>query len=181
MYFQKHMKRFSNILILNLLVTSSIYGQDISSKFPETRERVKEINLDKSFEVVTLENEEFLTQMTDGGGKLTGHFMGGQIQKIIRSIGLSSGTEIYKYYFVDGKLIFVDETLNEFIYNESSGKFDYTKTELSFIGSYYFQNNKLLDSETKGHNRFEDDSIDIEATLIKEMTECLKKLEENKE
>jgi hypothetical protein len=174
------MRRLRNLLIAILIGCSSTYGQDISDKYPSLINRVKQINQDKSLTIVTLENEEFLPQGTDGGSEVTGYFKRGQIQKITRRIGLSYGIEIYEYYFTDEKLIFVYETLDGFPYVESSGKFDHTKTERNFIGRYYFKNGKFIDSETTGHNRFEDDTIDIESTLTKEMTDCLDKLKKRR-
>lgn len=168
------MKILNNILIIILLlIGSTLYGQDISDKYPDLIKRVGLINKDKSLTKQTLKNEEFMTQMTDGGGELTGYFKNGQIQKITREIGLSHGIETYDYYFTNGQLTFVYELLNGFVYNENTSKFDYTKTKINFIGRYYFRENKLIDSETTGHNRFEDDTLDIETTLIKEMKECL--------
>lgn len=171
------MRRLFNLsLVICSLVCSSLHGQDISSKYPSLINRVKQINQDKSLTIVTLENEEFLPHVTDGGGELIGYFKNGQIQKITRRIGLSYGIEMYEYYFTDEKLIFVYETLDGFLYTESSGKFDYTKTERNFVGRYYFENDKLIDFETTGHNRFEDDTIDIESTLTNEMSDCVDKL-----
>ncbi len=161
------------ILLFCLIVCLSTIAQDISDKYPSLIKRVKQINQDKSLTITTLENEAFLSQMTEGGGELTGFFKSGQIQKITRRIGLSYGVEIYEYYFTDGELIFVYETFDGFRHIERSREFDYTKTERNFVGRYYFKNGKLIDSETTGHNRFEDDTIDIESTLIKEVNYCV--------
>jgi hypothetical protein len=120
-----------------------------------------------------------MSQTTDGGGELIGYFKNGQIEKITISIGLSYGIETYHYYFTNGQLIFIYELLDGFIYNDSTSKFDYTKTEINFIGRYYFKDNKLIDSETTGHNRFENDTLDIETTLVQEMNEYLDKLKRN--
>lgn len=118
--------------------------------------------------------------MTDGGGKLAGYYKNDQIEKITREIVLSYGIETFDYYFTAGRLIFVYETLKGYSYDEDLGKFDYTKTEINFVGRYYFRDNKLIDSETTGHSRFEDDSIDIETTLIKEMKDNLDQLDRKK-
>jgi len=175
------MNRLKDIAILTLLLNSSIlFGQDISDKYPDFIKRVGLINKDQSLNKVTLKNEEFMAQTTDGGGELIGYFKNGQIQKITRKIGLSYGIETYDYYFTNGQLIFVYEILAGFVYNDQTSKFDYTKTKINFIGRYYFKNNKLIDSETTGHNRFEDNAIDIETTLSKEMNECLNKLKQGK-
>ena len=160
-----------------LLGTFSALGQDISNKYPELLKRVKQISTSNYDKIVTRENEEFMPQMTDGGGKLTGYYKNYQIEKITREIVLSYGIETFDYYFTEGRLIFVYETLRGFPYDEDLGKFDYTKTKINFVGRYYFRDNKLIDSETTGHNRFEDDTIDIETTLIKEMKDNLDQLD----
>ena len=112
-----------------------------------------------------------MPQMTDGGGELTGYFKNGIIQKMTREIGLSYGIETHNYYFSNGKVVFIYETLMGFIYKGDS--VDHSKTELNFIGRYYFQNNKLIDSETTGHNRFEADDIDMEKVLLDETKQNL--------
>jgi hypothetical protein len=162
---------FSGIL---LFISSLAHGQDISGKYPELIERVKSINGDTSLIKVVLTNEEFMKNPTDGGGELTGYFRGPEIKKIRREIGLSYGLEVYDYYFHNGKLIFVYEVLNGFLFDEEKEMLDHSMTEVNFIGRYYFKDGKLFDSETTGHNRFEDDSLDIEKTLTAEAAECLR-------
>jgi hypothetical protein len=170
------MRSFAYLLLTILLFCSSTYGQDISHKYPDLIDQVKRINAAKSFTVITLENEEFLTQTTDAGGELTGYFKNDQIQKITRRIGYSYGIETYDYYFENGELIFVYEILDGFIYKEATAEFDHRRTARNFTGRYYFKGNKLIDMETTGHNRFEDDTLNVEATLISEMKDCLHKL-----
>lgn len=143
-------------------------------------ERVKSIDTDTSFERITLTNEQFMSQMTDGGGELIGYFKKGKIQKITKRIGLSYGIETFDYYFFNEKLLFIYETLNGFVPNDSLGTLDQTKTELNFIGRYYFKNKKLIDSETTGHNRFERDDIDMETVLLEETEDNLSMLKEKR-
>ncbi|MBN8666552.1 MAG: hypothetical protein J0M30_03550 [Chitinophagales bacterium] len=171
-------------ILIFLLIFSphgvSLSAQSITKKYPEVAEKVKKINADSSFKKITLTNEQFMPQMTDGGGELTGYFKKGIIQKITRKIGLSYGIETYDYYFTNEKLMFIYETFYVFIVNDSLGTLDQTKTELNFIGTYYFQNNKLIDSETVGHNRFEKDEIDMETILLKETEENLSMLKQKR-
>ncbi|MDX1955488.1 MAG: hypothetical protein SFU20_08110 [Chitinophagaceae bacterium] len=157
-----------------------LFAQNISTNYPDVKQRVNNINSDTSFEKIALTNEEFMPQMTDGGGELTGYFKKGIIQKITRKIVLSYGIETYDYYFTNEKLLFIYETFYVFIVNDSLGTVDQTKTELNFIGTYYFKNNKLIDSETVGHNRFENDEIDMEAILLKETEENLSMLKQKR-
>ncbi len=171
------------ILIFILTISplgASLFAQNISTKYPDVRQRVKSINADTSFKKITLLNDEFMPQMTDGGGELNAYFKKGIIQKITRKIGLSYGIETYDYYFINEKLLFIYETFYVFIVNDSLGTVDQTKTELNFIGTYYFKNNKLIDSETVGHNRFENDEIDMEAILLKETEENLSMLKQRR-
>jgi len=166
-------QRFTILLLCVFISGIYLVAQDISKNFPDVIKRVKDINSDSSFEKILLTNEEFMPQMTDGGGELIGYFKKGEIQKITKSIGLSYGIETFDYYFSRGKLVFIYETFHGFIANDSLGTLDLTKTELNFTGHYYFKNQKLIDSETTGHNRFERDDIDMEKTLLKETQENL--------
>lgn len=134
---------------------------------------VKQIDRDSSLKKVILTNEEFMPQMTDGGGELTGYFKKGTIQKITREISLSYGIETYEYYFSKGSLVYIHETLNGFVYDEKSDSVDHSKTELNFIGHYFFKQDKLIDHATIGHNRFEDDTIDIGKVLVAEARDNL--------
>jgi len=168
------MIRSTTILFLILLPTF-LLSQDISDKYPDLIQKIKKINEDTTLQKVILTNEEFMPQMTDGGGELTGYFKKGKIQKITREIGLSYGIETYDYYFNEGQLVFIYEVLNGFVY-DSLKNMDHTKTEINFIGRYYFKNKKLIDSETTGHNRFENDDPDEETILLAETDECLNKI-----
>lgn len=175
------MKR--KILIFLLIVSplgARLLAQNISTKYPDVRQRLISINADTSFEKITLTNEQFMPQMTDGGGELIGYFKKGIIQKITRKIGLSYGIETYDYYFTNEKLILIYETFYVFMINDSLGTVDQTKTELNFIGTYYFKNYKLINSETVGHNRFENDEIDMETILLKETEENLSMLKQKR-
>lgn len=176
------MKHFNLILIILFIISNTdISGQSISEKYPKIIEQVNLINNDSIYEKVTLNNEEFLNHMTDGGGELVGYFKNGLIQKITATVGLSYGIVTYNYYFNDENLIYVYETRDGFIYNEDLNKFDYAKTERNFAGQYFFKNDKLIDLETLGHNRFEDTEIDIEKTLLSEIGEYSKLVKQAKE
>lgn len=171
------------ILIFLLTISplgTNLIAQSISAKYPEIAERVKKINTDTSFEKIALTNEEFMQQMTDGGGELIGYFNKGIIQKITKKIVLSYGIETCDYYFTNKKLMFIYETFYVFMINDSLGTVDQTKTELNFIGTYYFKYSKLIDSETVGHNRFENDEIDMETVLLKETEENLSMLKQKR-
>jgi hypothetical protein len=172
------MGSFCSILIIATLFHTA-QGQDIPASYHDLIRKVKEINVDTTLKKLILHNEDFISPSPDGGGELTGFFKQDQIQKVTRQIWLSNGIEVYDYYFTEGKLIFVYETFRSFTYSLELDEFDYSKTELSFIGRYYFNDNKLNDLETTGHNRFEDDTLNIEKVLITESNENVQKLQKS--
>jgi hypothetical protein len=166
------------LIIMLSLTHSSSYAQDISEKYASVKKVVTEINNDKTLTNVVMTNDEFLSNRTDGGNELTGYYNGRELRKITIKNGLSDAIETFDYYFYNGTLVFIYEVRNGFVYDVKNQKYDYTKTEINFIGRYYFNKNKLIDSETTGHNRFEDDTIDMESTLLGEVNSVSKKLEE---
>jgi hypothetical protein len=156
------------------------YTQPKSDIIKGIKVEFNKINADKGLRKVILENEEFLENMTDGGGELSGYFMKGQIKKVRQWVGLSNGNETKEFYFKNGQLIFVYEKFDSFIFNPNKEQLDHTKTETTFEGRYYFNNNKIIDYRTTGHNRFEDDTIDPEKTLLEEASKNVKQLTKNK-
>ncbi len=114
---------------------------------------VERINGDTSYLKKTLENEQFLEHMTDGGGALTGYFKNGKLVKLVERVGLSSCISIYEYYFENGQLIFVYRLEKVFPYDNESGLFDYTKQEVSMECRFYLVNGKLIRSKFSGEPR----------------------------
>lgn len=166
---------FTSILTLSLITT---FGQDTTKLINEIRKEFKTINNDATLKKVALNNEDFLEHTMDGGAQLTGFYKAGQLKKIVRWFGLSNGNEIFEYYFKNQQLIFVYAQFNSFVYDkEQIIRFD--TTEKTFVRRYYFYDNKLIDKITTGHNRFEDDTIDAEKTLLTEANDNKKLLERN--
>jgi hypothetical protein len=166
-------------LVLFSFSTAS-FGQSKDEQIKVIKKEFTAINHATTLKKVKLENEEFLANMTDGGGALTGYYEAGTIRKIHQWVGLSNGFEIKEYYFKNGRLIFVYEEFNAFVYDSKKEQFDQSKTERTFEGRYYFNNQKLIDFATTGHNRFEDDSIDPEKTLLAEANDYLRLLDKKK-
>jgi len=164
-------------LLFSFLCTAA---QEKSKLIDQIRKEFKSINSDSTLKKVTLNNEEFLDQVPDGGGQLTGFYKAGQIRKIVRWLGLSNGNEIFEFYFKNDQLIFVYEEFHSFVYDDKKQVLRFDTTEKSFMGRYYFSDNKLIDFETTGHNRFEDDSIDPEKTLLTEASDNKKILARKK-
>ena len=165
--------RITALLLVLLTFLTASYGQSKEDQIKAIRKEFTAINNATTLKKVTLENEEFLENMTDGGGALTGFYEAGTIRKIHQWVGLSNGIEIKEYYFKNGRLIFVYEKFNSFVYDNDKAQFDQSKTERTFEGRYYFNNQKLIDYVTTGHNRFEDDSIDPEKTLLSEANDYM--------
>ena len=115
------------------------------------RKKFEAINKDTTLRKVTLENEEFLINMTDGGGELSGFYNNKEIKKIYEWIGLSNGISIKEFYFDKGQLIFVYEKFNSFVFDDKKDEFDLTKIKTIFEGRYYFNNEKLFSKSTKGN------------------------------
>ena len=66
-----------------LVCCTLTHAQIIDSTYILAVDRlVQEIDVAKDDEVRTLENEEFLTRMTDGGGELKGFVKNGQLVKM---------------------------------------------------------------------------------------------------
>jgi hypothetical protein len=142
------------LLICNLAI---VYGQTGEGKINVIRERFQIINQYESYETKKLINEQFLKQMTDGGGELTGYFKDGEISKIVERVGISFCIRIFEYYFWDGKLIFVYELEIDPLYNDSTGTLDWNNQKIVFEGRYYFDNDKLIESKIIGQKRLPDD------------------------
>ena len=126
-------------------------------------------------ESVTIENEELMAQMTDGGGELTGYFSNGEIQKMELRVSLSYGVNEFEFFYKNSKLYFVFETFRQFSYNEETGSLNYSKTDQTFTGNYLFT--EPFDYETLGRNRFENDELDPEKILTNEAGVYLKLLD----
>jgi len=170
------------LIFLGILVLASVFfvyrqkqnmetknnAQELSLLIKKIQEKIQLIDLEKSYQLKTLNNEKFFGQMTDGGGQLIGYFKDGKIYKIIERLGLSYGVKTYEYYFFNGQLISVNEKEEDFPDINNTGTLDYTKVEMAFQGYYYFDNEKLINSKTTGQKRFsENDKTDIEAFLLK--------------
>lgn len=141
-----------------------------------TRKKVEVINKDTTLTKVVLENEEFLEDMTDGGGKLTGFFKNKEIKKIHEWVGLSNGISIKEFYFDKGQLIFVYEKFDSFVFDAKKDEFDLTKTKTIFEGRYYFSNKKLFNKSTRGNKALSVQDESTEESLIDRANENLETL-----
>lgn len=146
----------------------------------EIRKEFKSINSDRTLEKVTMSAEEFLDNVPDGGGELTGFYKADRVRKIVRWLGLSNGNEVLEFYFKNRQLIFVYEEFHSFVYDDKKQSLRFDTTEKTFIGRYYFDRKKLIHYVTTGHNQFENDDIDPEKTLLTEANDNKKILDRKK-
>ena len=94
------------------------FAQTKNEQIKLIRKKFEIVNRDTTLRKVNLENEEFLTNMTDGGGELTGFYKNKEIKKIYEWIGLSNGISIKEFYFESGQLIFVYEKFDSFVFDD---------------------------------------------------------------
>ncbi|QJB31293.1 hypothetical protein HF329_08245 [Chitinophaga oryzae] len=166
------MHRIKSLLAGILLAADVITAQSRPTGHPEIRRTVQQINRDSTLKQVTLNNEEWMTEMSDGGGSLTGYYKNKTLVKAVRWIGYSSGVEIVEFYFKDNKLLFVYEQSDLFFYDEKKGMLRTDSLVRNFEGRYYFSGKKMIDYTTLGHNRFENDSLDAAKIWPQEAATC---------
>jgi hypothetical protein len=141
------------ITVAALCSGGSVIAQTDTSATTSIRRLVQEIDRSKDYEVRTLENEEFLTQMTDGGGELTGLTRNGQMIKMTERVGLSSCVNIAEYYFENTELVFVSVQGSEFAYVDSTASFDPGVQDLTMQAMFYYHEDYLLEADLKGSTR----------------------------
>lgn len=155
-----------------LLAATVLTAQDKPQQHPEIRRVVQQINRDSTLKQVTLTNEEWMKEMSDGGGSLTGYYKNKMLVKVVRWTGYSSGVEVVEFYFKNNELLFVYEQSDLFFYDEKKGVLRTDSLARNFEGRYYFSGKKMIDYTTLGHNRFEDDSLDAEKIWPQEAATC---------
>ena len=143
------------LFITFLLIVSNVgFGQSKSKSIKQIRSHFKWVNSQKDFEIVELNNEDFMDFPTDNGATLKGYFKHDTLYKIVRIIGISYAILNTEYYLKDNKLIFVYDTESPFKEaTDSLGNitgFDYTQTKLTFQGRYYYSHEKKIKTLEKG-------------------------------
>ena len=164
------------LFFLGTVILIVSFAQTKDEQIKLIRKKFETINKDTTLKKVVLENEEFLSNMTDGGGKLTGFYKNKEIKKIYEWIGLSNGISIKEFYFDKGQLIFVYEKFDSFVFDDKKNEFDLTKTKTIFEGRYYFNNKKLFSRSSKGDKSLAARDERTEDGLIERATENLETL-----
>ena len=173
------MKRNTKHIFFFFLSTLFIivsFAQTKDAQIKSIRKKFQQINKDTTLKKIILENEEFLENMPDNGGKLVGYYKIGKIKKIYEWIGLSNGISIKEFYFDNGQLIFVYEKFDSFVFDDKKNEFDLSKTKTIFEGRYYFNNKKLFSKSTKGNKSLAAQDESTEKTLLERANENLEAL-----
>lgn len=154
--------------IIFLLICCGIHTSFAQSKEEMVRLVRKEfqaINNDSTLKTVVLNNEDFLDEMPDGGGSLTGFYKDGKIRKIVEWIGISHGINIREFYFKDNQLIFVYTQFKSFVYDEKKDTLDLMHTTLTSEGRYYFKDGKLISSIGAKEDSLKKEAADLHKML----------------
>jgi hypothetical protein len=159
------------------MLTLTIQGQGLIDKYPEIQTEKVKIDQNDSLKSVKMENEEFLDHMTDGGGELIGFYdLTRSVRKIKVTVFFSYGVQEFVFYLKEETPIFIDDTFRQFAWNDETNTHDYNRFDGGFHGTYIFRDGHLIDHISLGHNRFEDDQIDIEETFKSECESYLEKI-----
>jgi len=151
--------RTTILIIFISLIGTYVFGQDKDVSVKDIEQKIRSIDQDTTYTIVTLENMAFLdtgfiNQPAKGYGQLTGYFKNGTICKIREHIGLKllSDSATTDYYFSGGKLIFVRESeiYNPDVFIDNEGTVDQRKPGPDFEGIYYFNNDKIIFSSANG-------------------------------
>ena len=167
------------LFILLVFPCLNVHGQASQDVIKNIRKNFQTTNSDTTLKKLTLDGEEFLDQVPDGGGELTGFFKNDSIVKISEWIGLSYGNRTREYYYKSNKLIFVYEKFQSFI-QKNNGELDHDKIKTTFEGRYYFNKDKLIEQKISGKRTFEDNSSDAVKDLQEEARSNFKILSEKK-
>jgi len=141
---------FSNLVFL-LSCTNKNNQDDL---YKEILEKVYQIDKSSFTQVITLSNEQFLDNMTDGGGELIFYIIGNNVVKIKETIGLSYEVNTTNFYIDNDSLIYANLITERYLYDTNSGEFIYTV--LNKIGEWNYYKDKsgkmVSDSISKESN-----------------------------
>ena len=146
------------LAILFVLYTLTGVGQHQETTLIEATdlliaEQDARLKADTTYVIKILNNEQFLEQMTDGGGQLKGYFYNGQLVKIIEWIGLSSCVNITEYYLGGNQLVYAYTQGKETKYVDSTATFNSMVQTVTMECTYYYNNGKVIKSTYEGSTR----------------------------
>ncbi len=143
------------LALVTILLSVFCQGQTLDTKIADIRREFNRIN-SIALQQVTLQNEEFMDQMTDGGGELIGYFENKRLVKYTERIGISIGAYDSHFYLRDGELFFAYLQEQKFAQKEGGqlGDLDRTKLKTVFEGRYYFHSGEVIREIETGQRLF---------------------------
>ncbi|MBR9921716.1 MAG: hypothetical protein GYB31_12830 [Bacteroidetes bacterium] len=123
--------------------------------------------LDNQFDyrIKTLLNEEFMQQMTDGGGQLTGYIYDRELEKAETIYYFTNGRLERTFYYRENALVYVSEKELTYPYNMEENAFQYDKPETVAVAGYYFDLGILIHQHTIGESSFNPEG-DMQEVLV---------------
>lgn len=168
----------TNIFILTFLFSTTLIFAQTDEKVNAIRKIVEQINKDTTYTTKTLDNLQWMEQMADGGGQLTGYFKNGLLVKIVERVGFSSCVTTFEYYMQNNSLLFVYGQEKVFKYDDSISTFNSNIQTIGMECRFYFDNNKLVQSKLTGQTRCSQQPSDADATNL--LADCKKYIEQLK-
>ncbi len=147
------------VLFSLFLTVTLAYSQTDSDLLSKIDMYVADLNNITEFEIVKLENSDFidtafLNQQSEGYGFLYGYFLNGKLFKIREVIGvkLLDQIAITEYYFDDSELIFVfeSEKSGKNVFISADGTIDHRIDKPNFSVKYYFNNLQVIKKAEEG-------------------------------
>lgn len=147
------------ILFSIFFTTTFAYSQANSVLLSKIDTYVADLNKITEFEIVKLENSDFidtafLNQQSVGYGFLFGYFVNEKLIKIREVIGIKllDQIAITEYYFDDSELIFVfeSEKSGKNVFISADGTIDHKIDKPNFSVKYHFNNLKLIKKSEDG-------------------------------
>jgi len=160
--------KFHLLTISLLVICHCSYAQDKNEIIKEIRKEYVRINALNEIHKISLDADEFLEEMPDGGAELTGYFRKDTLLKISEWVGLSYGNQTREFYFRNDQLFFVYEKFEAFV--QTASGLDHSKAKKCFEGRYYFDKNKPIEKTIEGKKPMDNGDGDIIRELREEAT-----------
>ena len=101
------------------------------------------------YQIKNLLNEEFMHEVGDAGGQLTGYLINGQLQKAEAIFYRKDGQTKRTFYYMENMLVQVKEIELSYNYHINEAEFQKDTSIEAFSGVFFFQYGKLIDEKRK--------------------------------
>ncbi|WP_378185202.1 hypothetical protein ACE939_09460 [Aquimarina sp. W85] len=138
-------------LFLVCLYTSIVFGQTNDEILNDIKNQTEIIDSYTEFDILSLEPEEFLTEMVDHGPSFNGYYEHNRLKKMVKTIGTPNADVVTDYYFWNDELIFVSYKQRPYMKSgASSDALDYSSAYTKYEEQYFYKNGKQIDKKTIG-------------------------------